>query len=258
MRKVTLRQWLIVLAVVATVVVNVLANALPFNGLSTGDVSDRFDVYFTPAGYVFSIWGLIYIGLVAYAVYQLQPRHSASPELRGIALPFGVASAGNIAWLFLWHYLLIPWTLVAMLPLLGALVAIYLRLGIGRRTTSAAERWCVRVPFSIYLGWITVATIANVTDVLYWMGWNGWGVSPAAWAVAVLVVATAISVVVAHTRRDVAYGAVIAWAFVGIGVRQAGTPTVAVTAGVMAALVGVATVVSVLRRAPRVTTGAPA
>ncbi|NLD45430.1 MAG: tryptophan-rich sensory protein [Chloroflexi bacterium] len=250
MGRVTLRQWLIVLAVVATIVVNVLANALPFNNKSTAEISDSFDVYFVPAGYVFAIWGLIYVGLLAYAVYQALPGRAGDPVLRSIALPFGLASVGNIAWLFLWHYLYIPWTLLAMLLLLGALLAIYLRLGAAGRPASAAERWCLRVPFSVYLGWITVATIANVTDVLDWVGWGGWGIGPLTWAVIILVVATAIAALVAWTRRDVAYEAVIVWALVGIAVAQADARAVAIVAGAMAVLVAVVTVLSLRRAAP--------
>lgn len=232
MNRDTLRQIVVVVGVLATIVVNTLANALPLNGLQTGEISDRFPIYFVPAGYVFSIWGVIYLGLLAYAVYQALPSQRANARLRDIAAPFLVASAANIAWIFLWHYERFPATLVAMGALLLSLIVVYLRLGTGRMRVPTAERWAVRVPFSIYLGWITVATVANVTQVLYYVRWDGWGIAPEAWAGIMLAVAVVLAALMALTRRDVAYLAVLAWAFVGIAVKHAAVPTVALAAWV--------------------------
>ncbi|MGM0375117.1 MAG: tryptophan-rich sensory protein, partial [Chloroflexota bacterium] len=119
-------RWLVVFGVVATLITNMLANALPINGLNTGEISDRFEVFFVPAGYVFSIWGLIYIGLAAFAVYQVLPSTSENKRLDRISLLFLISSAANIAWIFFWHYLLFGWSLLAMLVLLLSLIMIYL------------------------------------------------------------------------------------------------------------------------------------
>lgn len=246
MKESSLRQVVNVLAVLAVLLVNGLANALPLNGQTTGEISDRFQVYFVPAGYVFSIWGLIYLGLVAFAVFQALPAQRENPRLRRVGYLFAGSCAANIAWIFLWHYEQFFLTLVAMFALLSLLIAIYLRLGIGRVAVPASERWCVQVPFSLYLGWITVATIANVTSFLDYIGWSGWGIGPQAWAVIMLVIAAALACVVALTRRDVAYLLVLMWAFAGIGVRHAGTATVATTAWAVTALVGAMVVVSVV------------
>jgi len=251
MNKDTVRQVVNVLALAATIVVNALANALPINGQTTGEISDRFNVYFVPAGYVFSIWGLIYVALAAFAVYQALPAQRANPHLRRIGYLFAVSCLANSAWIFLWHYELFALTMVAMLVLLLSLLAIYLRLSIGRARVSVAQRWLVHVPFSIYLGWITVATIANATSLLYHLGWGGWGIPPAVWAVIMLVVGAVITVGVALTRADVAYALVIVWAFAGIAVRHAGMPLVAVTAALMAVVVLVAVAVVLLRRRRR-------
>ncbi len=239
MDKDKVRQWAVILGVVATIAINALANALPLNGQTTGEISDRFQVFFVPAGYVFSIWGLIYLGLVAFGVYQALRAQGDNPRLRSIGWLFVGSCVANIAWIFFWHYELFPLTLVAMLTLLALLIVIYLRLGIGRTQVSAAENWCVRVPFSIYLGWITVATIANVTDLLDYLHWSGWGIRPEVWAVIMLVAGLIITALVILTRGDIAYGLVIVWAFIGIAVKQAATPLVANTAWVMAALVAV-------------------
>lgn len=236
MKKDALRQCVNVLAVMAVIVINGLANALPLNGQTTGEISDRFQVYFVPAGYVFSIWGLIYLALVAFAVYQALPAQRDNPRLRGIGYLFALSCLANIAWLFLWHYEIFPLTLVAMFALLLLLIAIYLRLGIGRAQVPAAEKWLVHVPFSIYLGWITVATIANVTSLLDYLNWSGWGLSPEAWTVIMLVAAVGIASAVSLTRGDVAYMLVIVWALAGIAVKHVGTPVVATAAWVTTAL----------------------
>jgi benzodiazapine receptor len=248
MKKDTLRQVVNVLAVLVTIAINGLANALPLNGLTTGEISDRFQVYFVPAGYVFSIWGLIYLALVAFAVYQALPAQRENPRLRRIGTLFALSCLANVAWLFLWHYEVFPLTLVAMVTLLLSLIVIYLRLEIGRAHVSAAEKWLAHVPFSIYLGWVTVATIANVTSVLDYANWDGWGISPEAWTVIMLVAGTAIAAAVGFTRGDVVYMLVIVWAFVGIAVKHAGTPVVAIAAWVTAAVVAVMLVVGAVRQ----------
>jgi hypothetical protein len=238
------RQITNVLALAVTLAVNYLANAVPLNGQSTAQVSDKFAVYFVPAGYVFAIWGVIYMALMAFVVYQALPSQRANPMLRRIGYLFAASCAANCIWLVMWHYEQFALTLVCMVTLLALLITIYLRLDIGRAPISIAERWLVHVPFSIYLGWITVATIANVTDVLYFTGWEGWGIAGQAWAAIMLVAATAIASTVAFSRHDLAYGAVIVWAFIGIAIKQAGEPLVFITAIVTAAVVTAITVVT--------------
>jgi benzodiazapine receptor len=250
MKKGLVRQWVVVVAVIATIVVNGLANALPLNGQTTGEISDRFQVYFVPAGYVFSIWGLIYLGLAAYAIYQVLPAQRESPRLERIGYLFALSCLANIVWIFLWHYEVFVGTLVAMLAFLGLLIAIYLRLGIGRAQVSRAERWLVHLPFSIYLGWITVATIANVTSLLDYLGWDGGGIAPAWWAVIMLVAATAITALVSLTRGDVAYVLVIIWAFMGIAIKHAETALVSITAALLVLVLAVVMVVTAQRKRP--------
>jgi hypothetical protein len=259
MKRDSVRQWVNVVAILVTVVVNGLANALPLNGLTTGEISDRFVVYFVPAGYVFSIWGLIYLALGAFVVYQVLPAQRQDPHLRRTGYLFALSCLANAAWIFLWHYQVFPLTLVAMIALLALLVAIYLRLGIGRTRVSAVTRWLVHVPFSIYLGWITVATIANVTSLLDYWGWSGWGISPEAWTVIMLVAAVGIASAVSLTRGDVAYMLVIVWALAGIAVKHAGTPIVAIASwvatGVVAVMLLVGAFVGRGRRLPAASKG---
>ncbi len=242
MKRSNVVRWLNVLALIAMLVVNGLANALPINNLTTGEISDRFDVYFVPAAYVFSIWGLIYVALILFTIYQVLPSQRQNPRLGRIGYLFAFSCLANMTWLFFWHYELFALSLVAMFALLITLITIYLRLDIGRAFVSPTEKWLVDVPFSLYLGWITVATIANVTSFLDYINWGGWGISPEWWTVIMLLAATAIASAMSFTRGDIAYMLVIIWAFVGIALRHAGTPIVAPAAWVAVALVAVVTV----------------
>jgi hypothetical protein len=240
MKKGLIRQILVVITVVGMIVVNALANILPFNNVSTKEISDSFKVFFVPAAYVFSIWGLIYLGLVAYAIFQALPSQRDNPRLKRIALPFIVNGVANGLWLYKWHHRDFLSTLLLMLVVLVSLIMIYLILGTGReQKVTKAETWLVRIPFSIYLGWITVATIANVTDVLYFYNWNGWGIAPQVWSVIMLGVAVIVGGLMAYTRRDAAYLSVLVWAFAGIAVKFQGTEpvfTAALVAAIAAAL----------------------
>jgi disulfide bond formation protein DsbB len=244
MNKNIVRQLVNVLLVVATLVVNALANIIPFNGKNTGAISDQFHVYFVPAGYVFAIWGLIYVGLIAFGVYQALPSQRDNPRLRSVDGFFALASLANMVWLFLWHYEQFVATLAVMLVLLGSLIGIYLRLGTGRTQVSTAETWLVGLPFSIYLGWITVATIANVTEVLDYQKWKGFGLAPETWMLIVLGAVFVIATLMNLTRRDVAYTLVILWALIGIVVKQADVALVANATRWTAAAVAVTLAVS--------------
>jgi translocator protein len=246
------RQIVNIVAAVVTIIFNILANALPLNGLNTGDISDRFEVFFVPAGYVFSIWGLIYIGLIAFAVFQALPSQRENPRLVRLGYWFAVSCLANIGWLISWHYEYFaagPFILAALAILL---IVSYLRLEIGRSRVSAAERWCVQIPFSIYLGWATVATIANVTSTLYFLGWGGWGIAPQAWAAIMLGVATVVGVLVFLTRRDFAFVLVLIWAFAGIALKHSAAPLVMGAAWLMTAVLAVMLLVGLVRGKPAV------
>lgn len=242
------RQTANVLAVAATIVVNALANALPLNNQTTGEIADRFPIFFVPAGYVFAIWSLIYVGLVGFAVFQALPAQRDNPRLRAVGYLLVLASAFNISWLLLWHYEVFPLTLVVMIGLLLSLIAIYRRLEIGRASVSTGEVWLAHVPISIYLGWITVATIANASQVLYYLGWDGWGLSGQAWTAVVLAVAVAIAGLVAWRRRDVAYLLVLVWAFPGIAVKHPEAALVSAAAWAATAAVALLIVAAIVAK----------
>ena len=233
------RQIAVVVSILLTIVVNTLANALPINGQNTGEISDRFDVYFTPAGYVFSIWGLIYIGLIAYAIYQALPAQRENPRLRAIGWWVVIGSLANTVWIFLWHYEVFPLTLVAMLLLLVTLIITYLKLGVNKVQVSKGEKWAVHLPFSIYLGWITVATVANIAALLDYQEWNAWGISEVAWMWIILAAVLVIALLMNFTRCDVGYALVILWAVAGIAVKHSAVTGVVVPAWITFAVVAI-------------------
>ncbi len=232
------RQIFNVLALLMVLVVNWLAEALPLNGQTTGQISDSIPTLFTPAGYVFSIWGVIYLWLIAFAVFQILPSQKNANFVGQIGWWFVASCVLNAAWIFLWHYESFVWTLVAMAGLLVSLLAIYQRLEIGRCPVPTAIKWLVHVPFSIYLGWVSVATIANVSVVLVESNWSGWGLSPVVWTVIVILVGGGLGALMIRRRNEIAYPLVIVWAFAGIVVKQQAAGAVAyAAAGVAVALV---------------------
>lgn len=235
------KRWIMILSLVVTLIVNVLANTLPINGLRTGEISDRFPILFVPEGYVFSIWGLIYLALIAFAIYSITPRGMANKKLDSITWWFVAANLFNAVWVVLWHYLQFPLTLIPIFGLLVSLIAIFLKLRIGLERQTLVEKLLVEAPFGIYLGWATVAVVANVSQVLYYFGWDGAPLTQPVWTVIMLGVATLLGVLMIFLRREVAYPLVLVWAFVGIWMKHSWTPLVATTALVAAVVLGVLT-----------------
>ncbi len=249
MSKDAMRVWLNIIALIATLALNYLANALPLNGQTTGAISDRFEVFFKPAGFAFAIWGVIYLALLAFVVYQALSAQRENQRLRALSYFFAVSCLANCAWLIFWHFELFPLTMLAMVALLLALIKIYITI---RRTTPplpALERWLVALPFSLYLAWITVATMVNATILLDYFHWNGWGVSPETWAVALLVIAAALAAIINIRYGDAAFAFVLMWAFLGIAYEQAHATVVATAAWMLVAALAGLVVVKQIRKA---------
>lgn len=212
------------------IIMNILAVALPFNGLSTKEISDSFNVSFVPEGYVFSIWGVIYL-TQSWAFYKLfKGKNKYKSLIEKISLWFVVANWANGLWLVFWHYEQIYLTLPVMLLLLVSLIIMYLK--IKKMFPSIRS---LTIPFGIYLGWISVATVANVTDVLYTLNWNGFGLAPEYWSGIMILVASILGFLMIKFQREYAYMAVIVWAIIGIGVKFSGNYNI-----LLAVLVGVA------------------
>ena len=245
-----LRTSLNIGALVAVLLVNWLANTLPLNGKDTSQLSDQYPILTVPAGYAFAIWGLIYLGLLGFALYQFLPSQRNNQHIARITPLFLLSCLANIGWLFTWHYQILSLNIVLMLVLLGSLIGIYRQLRADGTRPSTGERWLVWMPFSIYMGWITVATIVNVTVVLYAAGWQNTGPLGATLASLLFVVAAGIAVTIAQHFDDPAYALVVVWALIAVAIKHAGVMLVATTAWVVTAVVAVVvayTLVKLLR-----------
>jgi hypothetical protein len=232
-----LRQITTLAAILGSIAINTFSNKFPPNGVNIGTLSNTLfnDVQILSANYAFAIWGLIYIGLIAFGIYQLQPAQRRSPRLRRCGYLLVLACLAQCAWIYLFLARLFPLSTIAMLGILVPLMVMYQRLGIGQQHVSRQMLWLVDIPISIYLGWISVATIVNVAIALYSLNWNGWGIASPVWTVLVMMVSATIALLMLIQRRDRAYALVIVWALIAIAIRQASTPLIA-GAGVLLAI----------------------
>jgi len=231
-------KWLNIIAFIITVLVNSLAGSTTIlGGKNTAVISDSNPTLITPAGYVFSIWGIIYVLLGIFIVFQALPSQKGRSYQKRIGPLFVLSSILNIVWLFLWQYEFLAYSVVIMFLLLATLITIYLRLDIGKSIVSKLEKLAVQTSFSVYLGWITIASIANVAVTLVSANWNGFGIAQETWAILIIIIALLIALLVLATRRDLAYGLVIIWALVGIAVKQSGNQNIVLIAGISAILI---------------------
>jgi len=220
----TFLKFVNLIALILVLTVNFLANYLPINGYNTGELSDMYPNLFVPAGITFSIWGVIYLLLTIFVIYQFLPT-KGSKEIKNtiinkIGYLFLLSSLFNAAWIFTWHYLYVFLSLIIMIALLLTLITIYQRLNIGLKDYSKKIYTVFILPFSVYLGWITVATIANLTAWLVDINWNGWGFSDVFWTVLVIIVGLIITLYTLLKRKDIAFSLVIAWAYLGIIIKR--------------------------------------
>jgi hypothetical protein len=198
--------------------VNTLAVVLPLGGLTPAQISDRYPNLFTPAGLTFSIWGLIYLLLALFILYQFGAKNAKETLLCQINKPFALSSAANAAWIFCWHSLNIPMSTAFTLIMLVCLLWI-MRL-ITAEELRLSEKFFIKLPFAVYLGWITVAFIANVTAALVSLGWNGFGLTEELWTVIILAVGAVIGIVTGIRFDSKAYLLVLVWAYTGIAIRH--------------------------------------
>jgi len=215
------------IGVTATVIINALAVILPLNGKSTNQLSDAIPNLFVPAGITFSIWSIIYTFLIIFMLYQIiefsKKERAEMTAIYKIGGWFMLASLANVIWIFLWHYEYVSLSLLAMLILLISLIMIYLRLNIGLSTVPLREKLAVHVTISIYLGWISVATIANVTAVLVKAEVGELFLGQATWTILVIAVVAILTILILLRRKDIAYGLVIIWALLGIIIKRLNT-----------------------------------
>ena len=212
------------IAVIATIIVNTLAVVLPLNGKETGKLSDNIPNLFVPSGLTFSIWGIIYIFLIIFMLKQIfditKKGNQDISYIEKIGFWFLLASLANIIWIFLWHYEYVTLSLFAMLILFFSLLIIYQLLKIGLINTTIKEKIAIHTTISIYIGWITVATIANVTAVLVKQNVGELFLGQANWTILIIAIATLITVLIILKRKDIAYSLVIIWALLGIIIKR--------------------------------------
>ena len=232
------RQISVVVATIAVIVINYLSVLLPIGGMSTGAVADLYKIYFYPAGYAFSIWGLIYIGLSIYTVWQALPAQKNSAVLDKVGLWYLVASLGNIAWIFAWQYRHPVWSVIPIVVMLVSLLFAYVALKSDKSATTK-DKWLVHVPFSLYTGWLSVATIACISAALFSVKWDGFGLDPQIWAVIMMIVAFLIIAYTVWKNRDFAWGLVFIWAITAIGVRFGDISMLYITAYILSGLMAV-------------------
>ncbi|ARK32710.1 TspO/MBR family protein [Halalkalibacter krulwichiae] len=227
-----LRFFFTLFALIFVLLINYLANALPFNEQTTSDVANRLEVLFTPAGYVFSIWGVIYLLLTIWVLRQLLPSQRDSAVYKVGSPLFILSCFLNSFWLFLWHYEYFLLSVLVMISLLATLLVLY------HRTHPLAKTLFDLLPFSLYLGWISVATIANISYFLVDIGWGGFGLSNVTWTLIMLLVSAVLAIVFRIKRGDPVFALVFVWALIGIGVDNLSAyPLVAYSAFILATIV---------------------
>lgn len=240
---------------IATVTVNALAVILPLNGQDTGKLSDSYPNLFVPAGLTFSIWGIIYLLLLLFSLYQtglLGPKGQKSfPMVERLGTLFFFISLANVLWIFMWHYLQVTLSMLVMVILLGLLMAAYSRLM--NMPDSLREKWFVKIPISVYMGWISVATIANATALLVHIKWNGWGLSEPVWTILMIGIATLLTIYMLLAKKDIAFSLVTVWALWGIRIKHIDTfksahPDIILSAVIGMALIGVCILYVVMQR----------
>lgn len=216
------RILVMTIAFICIIAFNALANSLPLNGQTTGEISNRLPVLITPAGYVFSIWSVIYILFAIWIIsWWVRLKKGEVPSAK-ITLFFTLSAVFNIAWLFLWHYEYFIWSIFAIVAYLISLAGLYLQY------KNTERKITERLPVSLNLAWLIIAAIVNINYVLTYYNWSGWGLSDPLWTVIMLTVATAIALHIRFHHYDIPLALVFIWAFVGIAVNN-GTDELLVT-----------------------------
>jgi hypothetical protein len=210
MKNQTLTKFLVLLTFVVMVGANALANILPINGITTGAISDSYPNLFAPAGYTFAIWGLIYLAL-AFAVVRLLFQND--PQFEFVSRWFILSNLANTAWIFGWHYRMIPLTTLLIIVVLYSILKIVFRLKPGETRLAGISQ---RLPYEIYGGWLLVATVANITTLLVDIGFTGFGISEVLWMLLILAVAWLIVSATVIRVKSYGIGFVLIWAYGGI------------------------------------------
>lgn len=223
-------RWLNLAAFVLVIAMNWASSNLQINDNTVASVSDGIPSLFTPAGYVFSIWGIIYLALGAFVIYGVSKKQADNQLIDRIGPWFVINSLLNMVWQVSW---LMEWWLISLVIIalmLVTLIIIYQRLNAFREDVRGKDFWFVLFPISIYLAWISVATIANTSIIFVANGITNLGVSGTFLAVVMIMVATLLSNLMIVLRRDWFFPLVVIWAVIGIAVANDGSTAILITA----------------------------
>lgn len=228
-------RWWNVLAFAAVIITNILSNTLPLGGRTTKQISDQYYIYMTPAGYAFTIWSLIYVLLAGFVIYQLRRDTGTRDSVQSIGIWFILSCIFNISWLFLWHYLYIEWSVGVMLLLVLSLGIIY------RKTRSihyptTGEMLFVKLPFSIYLGWVCAAFLVNVGIIIHKNGWSPFGLTELGWSIALLCIGAVLAILISYPYRDSILPLVFVWAYIAISNEHKGVDIILLSSFILAAI----------------------
>ncbi|MGZ0039469.1 tryptophan-rich sensory protein [Paenibacillus ottowii] len=228
-------KWWNIIAFIAVVLVNILASTLPIGGRSTAAVSNMYPTLITPAGYAFSIWSVIYVLLTCFAVYQATSTGQAKASVQSIGIFFILSCLFNIIWIFLWQYVYVELCVIVIILYLLSLIIVYMRTRTPQPTRG--EMWFVKLPFSLNLGWVSVATLINIAVALKKNEWSGWGLNETVWAIIILLIGTALAILVSFPYRDSIYPLVFVWAYVAIAIEHPNHEKVRLAAWILSAII---------------------
>ncbi|WIV19613.1 TspO/MBR family protein [Paenibacillus polygoni] len=222
-------KWLNAAGLILVIVVNALANILPIGGRTTQEVSELYPVLITPAGYAFIIWSVIYLLLAGFVIFQFLPSQKNRNTTAQVGIWFFISCLANAGWIILWQNLQIGWSVLVILILLFSLIQMYVRTR-DIPSPTPGETWFVKLPFSIYLGWVSVATLINITVWLSKLGWSGFNLGDQTWAIILLLLGSIVAFAVSYRYNDFILPLVFVWAYIAIGVKQSDTLAVSYTA----------------------------
>ncbi len=249
-------RWGVVIFYVLLIVVNYLSQTLPFNGQTNGEVSNQYSTLMTPAGYAFSIWGLIYLALGVYAYFQAFRADNNQPVYDKIAPLLIINFIFNGLWLVVFQYEYIALSVIVMAVILATLIRIEMLL-VKDILLPPKERNGVRIPFGLYLGWISVATIVNISVWLKYSGWQLPDFSETAWVVIMTVIGAGLAYWVLKSAREVFYPLVFVWAYVAIAVKQYENSTILQVTSGLAMMLLVLTIIEAWRNYRKTTASEP-
>lgn len=242
------KKFLNVLFFALMIVTNVFANMLPLNGKTTGEISNKFPILFTPPGFIFYIWGVIYLGLLGYTIYHVLPKQRYNRCVPKIGSLYAFTSILNIAWIFSWHYEYFSLSFGIMIALLIVLIVIYSKLDIGNSRISTSDKIFINIPFSIYLAWICIASIGNLNVFLYNLGYKEFFVGQENWTNLMLLISGVLAILIVLIRKDIPFGLVFIWALIGVGLKNQDIMFIKYISWGLAGAVVISIIISIVNR----------